>query len=180
MKLSKFFSRRDLFKGGSILAFLPGFQTRMQAEPLRIGKEIFESIGAKPIVNCKGTFTIISGSQSLPEVKAAMMEASRHYVHMDELMAAVGKRLSELTQAEWGTVSNGRAAALAHASAACIAGADPEKMQRLPQTEGLRNEVIAPTYSRNVYDHAVRGTGARFVTVSSKEEYIRAFGPRTA
>lgn len=180
MKLSQFFSRRDLFKGGSLLALLPGFQSRAQAEPLRIGKEIFQSIGVRPIINCKGTFTIISGSQSLPEVKAAMMEASRHYVHMDELMDAVGKRLAELTGAEWGMVSNGCAAALAHATAACIAGADPEKMQRLPQTEGLKNQVIAPAYSRNVYDHAVRATGAQFVTVSSKDEYIRAFNDRTA
>ena len=46
----------------------------------------FESIGVRPLINCKGTFTIVSGSQSLPEVKQAMLEASKHYVHLDELM----------------------------------------------------------------------------------------------
>ncbi len=172
--------RRDLFRGGAILAALQAIPARLLGGPLRIGADIYESIGVRPIINCKGTFTIISGSQSLPEVKAAMEAASRHYVHLDELMDAVGKRLSELTQAEWGMVSCGCAAALAHSAAACIAGADPEKMQRLPDTRGLKHEVISPVYSRNVYDHAIRGVGAKFVDVSSIEEYQRAFNERTA
>ncbi|MCC6368178.1 MAG: aminotransferase class V-fold PLP-dependent enzyme [Bryobacterales bacterium] len=181
--LSKFFSRRDFFQSGSLgslLASLGIFRGRLSAGALKIGPNLFESIGVRPLVNCKGTYTIISGSQSLPEVKAAMEAASHHYVHLDELMEAVGKRLAELTQAEWGMVSNGCAAALAHATAACMAGADPEKMQRLSQGATLKNEVIAPAYSRNVYDHAVRGAGARFVDVHTLDEYKRAFNDRTA
>ena len=95
------------------------------------------------------------------EVKKAMEMASHYYVHMDELMDAVGKRLAELTKAEWGIVTNGCAAALAHATAACITGGDPEKMQRMPDLTGMKNEVIVPRYARNVYDHAVRMTGKR-------------------
>jgi L-seryl-tRNA(Ser) seleniumtransferase len=178
--VSRFFSRRDLFTGGSLAAFLQNFTGRAYAASLRIGPDIYDSIGVRPIINCKGTFTIISGSQTLPEVKAAMDAASRHYVHLDELMEGVGRRLADLTQAEWGMVSNGCAAALSHATAACIAGADPEKLQRLPDSEGMKNEVIAPAYSRNVYDHAVRGAGGRFVTVKDHDEYIRAFNSRTA
>ena len=171
-----FFSRRALFTRGSLLAAMQGLPTPARAAT----PNIYEQIGVRPLVNCRGTFTIISGSQSLPEVKAAMDAASRHYVHMDELMDAVGRRLAELTKAEWGMVSSGCAAALAHATAACIAGADPEKMQRLPNTQGLKNEVIAPVYSRNVYDHAVRGVGAKIIDVATMEEYIRAFNDRTA
>src|SRR5260370_2327993 len=62
--------------------------------------KIYQRIGVEPVINCRGTFTIISGSQSLPEVKKAMDEASRHYVHMDELMDGVGRRLAEITKAE--------------------------------------------------------------------------------
>ena len=172
-----FLSRRSLFTRGSLLAAMQGLPPAARAAPI---VNLYEEIGVRPLVNCRGTFTIISGSQSLPEVKAAMDAASRHYVHMDELMDAVGRRLAELTKADWGMVSSGCAAALAHATAACIAGADPEKMQRLPNTQGLRNEVIAPVYSRNVYDHAVRGIGAKMIDVATKEEYIRAFNDRTA
>lgn len=173
-------NRRDLFKGGALAAAFQSLTGRAQAAGLNIGPDIYESIGVTPIINCKGTFTIISGSQSLPEVKAAMDQASRHYVHLDELMEGVGKRLAELTKAEWGMVSAGCAAALSHATAACIAGADPEKLQRLPDSRGMKNEVIAPAYSRNVYDHAVRGAGAHFITVRTKEEFINAFSPKTA
>ena len=172
--------RRSLFSAAGWAALLQRFSGRAHAAALRVGPDIYQSIGVRPIINAKGTFTIVSGSQSLPEVKAAMEAASRHYVHLDELMEGVGKRLGELTGAEWGMVSNGCAAALAHATAACIAGADPEKMQRLPHSEGLRNEVISPSYSRNVYDHAVRGAGGKFVTVNNREELLRAFGPKTA
>ena len=77
-------------------------------------------------------------------------------------------------------VSNGCAAALAHATAACIAGADPEKLQRLPNLTGLKNEVIVPRYSRNVYDHAIRMLGVRMVEVSDVAQLRRPLipGPR--
>lgn len=162
------------------MAALSSLRWPLAGASLRIGPDIYQSIGARPLINCKGTFTIISGSQTLPEVKAAVDAASRHYVHLDELMEAVGRRLAELTQAEWGIVTSGCAAALCHATAACIAGADPEKLQRLPDTRGMKNEVIAPAYSRNVYDHAVRSVGARFVEVRTMEEYRNAFTPQTA
>src|SRR4029079_6782623 len=97
-----------------------------------------------------------------------------------ELMEAVGARLAKLTGAEWGIVTSGCAAAIAHATAACIAGGDPEKLQRLPNLEGLKNEVVTPRYCRNVYDHAVRMLGVKMIEVEDKEQLEAALGPRTA
>lgn len=176
-------SRRDLFRNGSLLAaggILPAATGLAAAPALTIGPHLYESIGVKPVINCKGTFTIISGSLSLPEVKKAMFEASQHFVHIDELMDAIGKRLAEITGAEFGMVTNGCAAALAHTTAACIAGGNPELMQRLPDLRGMKNEVIAPDYSRNVYDHAVRMLGVKMVNVENEEELRRAINPQTA
>jgi L-seryl-tRNA(Ser) seleniumtransferase len=147
---------------------------------LQIGPNLFQSIGVRPLINAKGTFTIVSGSQSLPEVKQAMLEASKHYVHLDELMEGVGKRLAAITGAEWGIVTNGCAAALTHATAACIAGADPEKLQRLPTLTGLKNQVIAPRHSRNVYDHAIRMLGVEMVDVTDAAQLQKAMNPRVA
>ncbi len=172
-------SRRGLFQSGGALA-AAGFLPANAATTRKGGMNIYESIGVRPVVNCRGTFTIISGSQSLPEVKEAMLEASKYYVQMDELMNAVGARLAELTKAEWGIVTNGCAAALTHATSACIAGTNPEKMQQLPKLDGLKNQVIMPKYARNVYDHAVRMTGVDIVEVNSAEELEKAFNPRTA
>lgn len=172
-------NRRELLRaGGAIAAAGQVSVGTMAAAPST--SSVYASIGVRPLINCKGTFTIVSGSQSLPEVKRAMEEASRNYVHMDELMDAVGKRLAELTQAEWGAVTAGCAAALTHSTAACIAGADPEKLQRLPNLTGLKNEVVVPRYSRNVYDHAVRMLGVKMVEVNSPAEMESAFNARTA
>ena len=161
-------NRREVFRGIG-----RGFMASVAAKlPLRAapngGGGIYGRIGMKPVINCKGTFTIISGSQSLPEVKQDMDEASRHYVHLDELMDGVGRRLAELTRAEWGIVTAGCAAALTHATAACVAGSNPEKMQRLPNLEGLKHEVVMPRQSRNVYDHAIRMVGVKMVTPESR------------
>ncbi len=170
-------SRRRLFQGTGALAGagLLSFSAEAAAQP-----DPYEALGVRPLVNCRGTFTIITGSQTLPEVKRAMDAASRHYVHLDELMEAVGRRLAELTQADWGIVTAGCAAALTHATAACLAGADPEKMQRLPNLTGLKSEVVAPKYSRNEYDHAVRMLGVKMIEVETAEELETALGPKTA
>ena len=66
---------------------------------LALGPQIYQSIGVEPMINCRGTFTIISGSIELPEVQKAVDYASRHYVHIDELAMAVGKRLAAITGA---------------------------------------------------------------------------------
>jgi D-glucosaminate-6-phosphate ammonia-lyase len=141
---------------------------------------IYEKIGVRPLINCQGTFTILSGSQSLPEVKRAMDEASRYYVHLDELMEKVGLQLADLTGAEFGIVTAGCAAALTLVTAACVAGADPEKMQRLPDTNGMKSEVIMPNASRNVYDHAIRMVGVKIVEVENPQQFRSAVNDRTA
>ena len=173
--------RREFFRrGGALAALAASGAPGGGAAELKVGPGIYESIGVKPIINCKGTFTIISGSQSLPEVKRAMEEASRYYVHIDELMLGVSKRLAEITQAPWGIVTAGCAAALTHATAACIAGADPEKMQRLPNLTGLKSEVISPAYSRNVYDHAIRMLGVKMIDVNTPAQLESAISEKTA
>src|SRR5216684_2485024 len=157
-------SRRDLFRRGGLLAAaqaLGGGAQKADATPLDVGPNLYRSIGVRPIINARGTFTIITGSQTLPEVKQAMDQASRSFVNMDELMEAVGRRLAELSGAEWGIVTAGCAAALTHSTAAAIAGGNPERMQRVPNLGGLKSEVIVPEYSHNVYDHAIRMLGVK-------------------
>jgi uncharacterized pyridoxal phosphate-dependent enzyme len=146
------------------------------------GPNLYEQIGVRPLVNAKGTYTIISGSLSLPEVKQAMEEASRHYVNMDELMAAVGARLAKITGADWGIVTAGCAAAIAGATAACIAGTDPEKSQKMPYLAkgGLKSQVIIPEHSRNPYDVGTRLLGVEVIEVETPEQLQASMGPQTA
>src|SRR5215472_5433867 len=117
-------TRRELFQIGNslMLPALLGGAPAMAAGPLRAGKDIYRSIGVEPVINCRGTFTIIGASVELPEVRAAMDAAAQQFVQLDELADAVGRRLAELTGAEWGMVSSGCAAGLKHVAAACVAG----------------------------------------------------------
>jgi uncharacterized pyridoxal phosphate-dependent enzyme len=140
---------------------------------------LFTQIGVRPIVNGHGTFTIISGSRSLPQVKQAMYDASFYFVHLDELQDAVGKELGQLTGAEWGIATTGCEAAIALATIACVAGTDPEKSQALPYIKA-KGQVIIPKHSRNPYDFGVRMTGAEIVEVDSAEELRAKISDKTA
>jgi seryl-tRNA(Sec) selenium transferase len=142
---------------------------------------IYRAIGVEPVINCRGTFTIIGGSVERPETLAAYKEASRHFVQYDELAEGVGRRLAEITGAEWGLISDGCAAGLKHVTAACVTGGNPEKLIRIPDLTGLdKTQVIIPTYSRNAYDHAVRNIGVEIIMVDTPEELAHAINPKTA
>lgn len=174
--------RRDLFRRGGMVGLaglLP--PARANGSGLQLGSDIYKSIGVRPLINCRGTLTVIGGSIELPEVRAAKDLANQQHAQIDEVMEAVGKRLAELTGAEWGMVSAGCAAAMSHATAACVAGGNPDLHVRIPDLTGFaKDEVIIPGHSRNVYDAAIRAVGVRMTEVNSREELDSAIGPRTA
>src|SRR5262245_42635301 len=126
-------SRRGLFQRTGLLAAAQALGVSVErtasAAPLQLGN-LYRSIGVRPVINARGTFTIITGSTTLPEVKRAMDEASRSFVHMDELMDGVSQRLAEITGAPWGIITAGCCAAITHTTASALAGGNPERMQR--------------------------------------------------
>jgi L-seryl-tRNA(Ser) seleniumtransferase len=138
------------------------------------------ALGVRPFINCCSVRTMHGGSLMLPQVRAAIDAASRQFVNLDELMAAAGKRIAELTGAEWGIVTCGSAAAVALGTAACVAGNDPIKMLRLPFTEGMVNRVIIPRKQRFAYDQAVRMIGCHIVEIDTREELDKALGEPVA
>ena len=186
-------TRRELMRRGGALGGLLALPAAVRAAAqtsaangtstaaLRAGGDVYRSIGVRPLINARGTYTIISGSTMLPEVRAAMDAASRQYVHLDELADAVGARLATLTGAEWGLVTCGCSAALMHASAACIAGGNPDLHVRIPDLSGFpKDEAVIPKHSRNVYDAALRAVGLRVIEVETMADFESALGPRTA
>jgi D-glucosaminate-6-phosphate ammonia-lyase len=132
------------------------------------------TLGVRPFINCCSVRTVHGGSLMLPQVREAMAQASRWFVNLDELMEAAGRRLAELTGAEWGVVTCGSAAAVALGTAACVAGNDPVKMLRLPFTDGMVNRVVIPKSQRFAYDQAVRMVGCHIVEIDTREELDRA------
>jgi uncharacterized pyridoxal phosphate-dependent enzyme len=140
---------------------------------------LFTRIGVRPILNARGTFTIITGSRSLPQVKQAMLEASHYFVQLDELMDAVGREIAKQMGAESAIVTTGCEAAIALATVACVAGTDPERTQALPYVKA-RSQVIIPKHSRNPYDFGARMSGVEIVEVDSEEELRSKLSEQTA
>src|SRR5436190_22667795 len=132
------------------------------------------ALGVRPFINCCSVRTMHGGSLMLPQVRAAMDAASRQFVNLDELMEAAGRRIAELTGAEWGIVTCGSAAAVALGTAACVAGNDPVKMVRLPFTDGMVNRVIIPAKQRFAYDQAVRMIGCHIVEIETRADLDKA------
>ena len=179
------FDRRTFMKWGVALPLLG----RIAAQDLfgkvqgAIGKpsaeNVYRRLGVRTIINCRGTWTYLSGSLELPEVRAAQLEAAKRFVDITELQHAVGRRLAEVTGAESGMVTSGAAGAMASATAACLAGNDPAKIWQLPDTTGLKHEVVM-VGGRSAFDSAIRLAGAKLVLVYSRQELQNALNANSA
>ena len=147
---------------------------------------IYEELGVRPVINATGGhMTRLGGSILSPKVSQAMQEANRYYVDMKELLDRSGQIIAELLGAEAAYVTSGCCAALALGTAACMAGSDPAKMERLPDTRGVRYEVIIQKRLRSKYDRCVTVPGAKLVEVGDEsgtrpEQIEAAIGDKTA
>ena len=135
---------------------------------------VYEKLGVKIAINAKGPATRLSGGVMRAEVLAAMVDASRHCVDIAELQAAASRIIADATGAEAGYVASGAAACLLLATAACVTGLNSSHMARLPDTKGLKNEVIMIRSQRNFYDHAVRAAGVTIIEVGLPDRYSGA------
>ena len=134
-------------------------------ESLKIRGAVYKRLGVRPIINANGTQTTLGGSIMEPEVAQAMADASRTMVSMKELNERAGEIVAEHTGAEAGLVSAGGAAGMMLQAAACIAGADPEKIVRLPNSEGMRNEIVIKRNHDNQFVQAWVQAGAKPIWV---------------
>ncbi len=141
--------------------------------------DIYTRIGVRPFINGRGTWTYLSGSLELPEVRAAKQAASLQFVDIMELQHAVSRRLAELSGAEAGMITSGAAGAMAAATAACIAGSDPSRIWQLPDTAGLKHEVIMHG-GRSAFDSALRLAGGKLVLAREEADVRGAIGENTA
>jgi D-glucosaminate-6-phosphate ammonia-lyase len=143
-------------------------------------RDVIQELGIRSFINAAGTFTALTGSLMRPEVVAAMQVASRQYVTLEDLHDAVGKRIAGLLHCPSALVTAGCASALSLATAACVAGKDPERIRRLPDTSGMKNEVIVQKTHRVGYDHAIRNAGVKIVEVGTREQMEAAISEKTA
>jgi seryl-tRNA(Sec) selenium transferase len=139
---------------------------------------VYTRLGVRPLINGRGTWTYLSGSLQLADVRQASDAASHFFVDMFELQAAAGRHLAKLSGAESGIVTSGSAGAMALATAACMAGTDPEKIWQLPDTTGMKDEVVMMG-GRSPFDSALRLPGARLVVAHTLDDLPGRLTPQT-
>jgi L-seryl-tRNA(Ser) seleniumtransferase len=131
----------------------------------------YGKLGIKRVINCFGTYTLIGGHTFSDHVRTAMDEADRNFAWLWELEEKAGKRICELTGAEAGFVTPGVFAALSMGAAACMAGKDQDKMSKLPDTTGMKNEFIIQRPLRDFkYDRSMTVAGGKLVEVGCEKK----------
>lgn len=133
---------------------------------------IYDELGVPRVVNASGTKTRIGGSLIRPEAADAMREAATGFARISDLQARASELVRESTNAEAGYVASGAAAAMLLGAAACIARDDMSVMHRLPDTEGVADEIVMPRTHRTGYDHALRAAGATIVDVGTNDRHL--------
>ena len=135
---------------------------------------VYERLGIRPIINGNGTQTTLGGSIMDPETAQAMHDASRTMVVIEELNQKAGEIIAEHTGAESGIVTAGAAAALLVQAAAVIAGLDPERIFRLPDTTEMPNEIVIKRSHHSEFTQSWREAGAELVWVGGDDDEIEA------
>ena len=172
--------RRTVIKGiagGLPLTALGG--TAADDSP-RVERDYYRELGLKPFINAAGAYSAFGGARMRPEVVEAMRYAAANKVKIAELHDALGRRIAALTGAEAAMVTSGATAAIVLGTAACMTLGDEHLMRQLPDTIGMRNEVIIQKRHRYTYDRALTVPGATLVEVQTEDDVRAAVSERTA
>ena len=145
---------------------------------------IYEELGVKEYINAYDTMTNYGGSRMSDETLEAYKAAACSFVDMRQLQEKISCRIAEMTGNEAAYITTGASMGITLAVCACMAGKDQKKIDRLPNTEGLKDEVIVFKSQRNPYDKAIEVSGAKLVEIggeeiTTKEELDAAIGEKT-
>ncbi|MCH8799299.1 MAG: hypothetical protein IH963_00150 [Chloroflexi bacterium] len=146
---------------------------------------IYKELGARPVINATGSVTMLGGSTPVAEVREAMDRADGAYVPLMELEERAGEVIAKMVDVPAAYITSGAGSALTLATAACMAGDDDAKIQQLPNTTGMKNEILIQARQRYWYDRCLELAGAKLVQFgsdegTSREDLERAIGPNTA
>jgi len=140
---------------------------------------IYAQLGVRTLINAAGTYTTLSGSIMLPEVIAALEDASKQHVEIEELQQVVGKRIAALVGVEAALVTSGCAAALTLGTAACVYAVNKSSPEATSNENVLKNQVILQKSHRFSFDRAIRNVGVELIEVETVNELNNAINERT-
>jgi L-seryl-tRNA(Ser) seleniumtransferase len=171
-------SRRHLLQAGAGLTAMSVLgDSAVAAEPV---KNVYEALGVTRVINAMGTYTALGGSVMPPEVAAAWVEASKHFVNLVELHDRASARIAQLLNVEAALITTGAAGAIFLGTAAAMTRGDAKHVSRLPDTSGMKNEILIQKAHRTCYDNQLTGPGGKLIEVETAEDVARAVTDRTA
>ena len=131
--------------------------------------QLYRDLGTTPVINASGNMTVLGGSRVSPKVQEAMVAANRHFISMDDLLRTTGERIAELLDAEAAMVTPGCGAALALSSAACMSVGNPERMEQLPNVDGIPNRFLFQRRQHYHYERCLTIFGGQILMVGSEQ-----------
>ncbi len=173
-------TRRRVLQSGASGAVLGTGACGPGSGPSVPPEEVYLRLGVQPVINGIGTVTNLGGSIMPPEVVDAMAVASRNFVPFRELQARAGEHIARLIGVPAAMISCGAASAITCGTAAAITGGDDENLRMLPETSGMKNQVVQQRAHRSGYEAQMWLTGAKSVWVDTREELEKAINERTA
>lgn len=181
-------SRRKALKAITAIPFIGGLMgPSMVSAKLKedivtkpLARDFFKELGLRTFINAAGTYTSMTGSLMHKEVTEAISYGATEYVNLDELHDKVGQRIAQLLECEYATVSSGAFGAMTIGLAGIMCGMDEKKVAQLPDTTGLKDEVIVQKGHSIGYTHALINTGAKIVEITTSEELEKAINKKTA
>lgn len=141
---------------------------------------IYSRLGVPTFINALGTVTRLGGTIMPPEVVQAMEEAGQYFVPMADLHKKVGERIAQLIGVEAATVTSGAAGAITLGTAACVTRGNTDKIDQLPDTTGMPNQVIIQKTHRKAYEAQIKLVGTKVVEVETSAQLEAAINPKTA
>ena len=175
-------SRRGVLRAGAglTLGSLIAAPASTGAEPKPPPPNVYEALGVSPVINATGTVTALGGSVMPPEVVAAWADAARHFVNLSDLHDRVGERIAKLIGVDAALVTTGAAGALLLGTAAAVTGDNRSFIKRLPDTQGMKNEVLIQKAHHSCYDNQLTNVGVKLIDVVSAADVRPAVTDRTA
>ena len=187
LKIKMMINRRKVLQSLAALPFAGSLfganslsaQTNSAAVVSSLRRDFFKELGLRTFINAAGTYTSMTGSLMPKEVVEAISYGANEYVNLDDLQDKVGERIAELLECEYATVSSGCFGAMSIGMAGILTGKDPKKVKQLPNTEGMKNEVIMQESHSIGYAQALTNVGAKVVRVKTAKQLEKAITDKT-
>ncbi len=181
-------NRRKLLKSFASLPFIGSLlnsdfvysKHNLESNLSSTQKDLYKDLGVRTFINCAGTYTALTGSLMPKEVTDAITFGTSQYVELDELQDRVGERIAELLGCEYATVSSGCFGAMSIGTAGVMSGMDNDKVTQLPNSKGMKNEVILQDSHFMGYCQAITNVGAKLIKIKSSKELEKSINSKTA